>query len=84
MSISRIILLLYILRMKLLLTCLLLMVAVVTLVAADEAQEMKGLEYKYSYFRKLYIYTFTLSFYNRNIIINDGSEINLYTIHNDI
>ena len=38
--------------MKLLLTCLLLMVGVVTLFAADEAQEIKGLEYKYSYSTK--------------------------------
>ena len=61
--------------MKLLLTCLLLMVGVVTLVAADEAEEIKGLEYKYSYITKYRNYKLTLIFYNRNIIISNGSEI---------
>ena len=57
--------------MKLLLTCLLLMVAVVTLVTADEAEETKGM----SIFHEIYISKVTLSYHNRNIIINNGSEV---------
>ena len=57
--------------MKLLLTCLLLMVAVVTLVTADEAEETKGM----SIFHEIYISKVTLSYNNRNIKINNGSEV---------
>ena len=54
--------------MKLLLTCLLLMLAVVTLVTADEAEETKGM----SIFHEISISKVTLSYHNRNIIINNG------------
>ena len=44
--------------MKLLLTCLLLMVAVVTLVAADEAEEIKGMSIIYKRAFRILIFSF--------------------------